>query len=182
MQKIILTEKTVGTIIDRLRKLTSGFYNLSDAKNVNPLRCKSWKDSGLGDRAACADITVHWMFKETKHPIVSGRKKNEAGFPLIHMAFDAECAMCFSYGDVFYFKGNKIIINQTAGAMIDCQECTNIVTKIVVTKYLKNMTADDFDFVQQGKCQAEMSAQAWQGMADDTANDFHEFWGEELYV
>ena len=182
MQKIILTEKTMGVVIDRLRKVTSGFYNIVDAKNVHPLRCKSWQDSGLADRTACADIKVHWMFRDVKHPIVSDRKKNEPGFPMIHMAFDAECAMCFSYGDVFYFKGNQIIINQTAGSMINCEECRNIVTKIVVTKYLKNMTSNDFDFVQQEKLQAEMSAQAWQEMADDTANSFHEFWGKELYA
>lgn len=167
MQKIILTERTLGTVIDRLRKLTAGFYVVSDAHNIHPLRCKSWRDSGLGDRTACADITVHWMFKDTKHPIISGRRKDKVGFPLIHMAFDAECAMCFGFGDVFYFKGNTVLINQTAGSMIECCEVGNIATKIVVKKWHKNMTSADMDFVEHGKQCAEHSVQMWNEMVDE---------------
>ncbi len=171
MQKIILTEKTLGVIIDRLRKLTSGYYDFLNAQDVHPLKCKSWKSSGLSDRAQCAKITVHWIFKDEEHPVAIG-KKDKPGCSMIHMAFDAECAAAFGYGDEFYFKGNTLIINQTAGSWVKCMKAKNYLTKIVCKKRLKHLSTEELKHIQLAKEEAKRSKELWL----ETMENDESFW------
>lgn len=171
MQKIVLTQKTLGTIIDRLRNVTSGFYRFYETTDVNPLRCRTWGEPILSDRTAYAGITVHHVLKDR----FSGfeEKFGKPGYPLIHFAFDAECGYYFSEGDTFFFKGNMVIVNSTHKTDVKIRKCQNIVTKIVCRKRSKDLTSEELEVIRNNKDIAELSVQAWEEhMSDELERQF----------
>jgi len=165
MQKIVLSQNTLGVVIDRLRKVTSGIYSYFKEEDVNPLRFKSWSDPIMQDCTACAKITPHCFIKRNYSFL--DVKLGDPGFPLIHMAFNAEYATVFVEGDVFYFKGNTIIVNNTSGTHIKIRECLNIVTKITCHKKRRDLDEYDLFTIQERKDYAEASAREWERIMEE---------------
>ena len=149
MQKIVLSQKTLGVIVDRLRKVTSGIYHFTEREDVNPLRCITWGKAFPEECTTCADVKPHWLLKSPEE--LTNRSPGDLGFPLIHMAFDAESATYFVEGDVFYFKGNTIIVNNTHGTNIKIRDCRNVVTKITCLKKFKDLNDHELSAIQERK-------------------------------
>jgi len=105
MQKIILTEKTVGTVMDRLGKIVSSPFRTTHDWDRNPLKKSAFKQERYrNDVFREAKVTKHWMSKDKR------RKKQL----LIHIDFlDGMHMNAFEEGDIFYFfGGNKLIIRR----------------------------------------------------------------------
>lgn len=163
MKKVILTKRTMGVVIDRLRNVTSGIYRIDSKKDTKPLRCKIWDDFIMVNKTACAEISPHWMMNNRNW---DGKTPDDPGFPLIFMAIDAEHFQTFEVGNVFYFKGNSVIINNTSDLDLRIWKCRNIVKKITCIKRFKDLNMEEIISIQKQKEWAEESAREFERIVE----------------
>lgn len=167
MKRIVLNYNTLKTIMRRLRKITSGFYTLHQVQDVNPLTCYDWGESFPTERTAMADISKHSLIDDQlgRH----SKDKNAKGFPIIHMAIDAECGEGFCIGDVFFFDEddeNTVIINQKHGSFVKSMDAQNVVIKLTAIKRWHQLTEAEKKEIQAMKRFAEESLEVWRRLDD----------------
>lgn len=115
MKKIILNERTASNIISRLKNFMEGkvfktqsFYNLPPNK---VRRYSKYDKSGLGERFSM--LEYFFDSKVTKHPFANERLYiNGSNKPLIHVSMHKDCTSCYYEGDVFYFFGSMILVDE----------------------------------------------------------------------
>ena len=127
MEKIILTEKTIGNIINRLKKFMENhvfksqlLYDIKPSKARHPALCKKerlGKDYSIGRYYMNAKVTRHWFSKME-------RDRNPT--PLIHVHFHKDAGDYYSEGDVFYFYGSMILVDKK-----DCLLIKNGKTRVI---------------------------------------------------
>ena len=98
MEKIVLTEKTLGLIKDRLSKFMKTPILEQNQFDQKPLKVKGWGEF-QNQIYLSGKVTIHPFFKKDKNENV-----------MIHVRYNKTDAGCYYKGDVFYFKGNVIIV------------------------------------------------------------------------
>jgi hypothetical protein len=139
MQKIELTPATIGIIKDRLQKATAGQFLWGHEKNQSPQKVKKPIYEKL---EAEGDVTLHWSFRNLKKGEVPKKYKTS----LLHLFVTATCQNYYSFGDIFYFKGNVILIDRRGQYDINCSAFRGVfrsVERIVIVKSARRLTSAD---------------------------------------
>lgn len=102
MKKIELNQETIGLIMDRLQKAVAGKFRWGREYDQKPLQIKKFE---CGKICAIGKITKHRDLEERK-PLVKHKSC------LLHIFVNKAAQMYYSFGDVFYFKGNQILIDR----------------------------------------------------------------------
>ena len=161
MQKIELTPKTVGKIIDRLQKMTQGLFTSCFFYDQKPLR---GRNNVYGpDLRGMAKVSVHSASKEILVP-----EKHKT--PLIHLFISQVKMNYYTFGDVFYFKGNQVIIDRKGQYDVNSAVFDNFrhVEKITFVKSKKQMSEEDEGLIGLLSYQDQLSYQTqWEDLEEE---------------
>jgi len=169
MKKIELTPNTLGTIMNLLQQATAGQFLWGRQYDQKPLEIKKMHSE---HKHAMAKITIHQYFFKDK----AKRIKHETC--LLHIFVNAGCQMYYTYGDVFYFKGKRIIIDRKGRYDINSATCKHYrhVERLTVTKFAKNLSVDDQLDAEMTRCKAQRDAdqynrQYWENYEKEMVED-----------
>lgn len=146
MQKIILTKKTMGTIINKMKKMLDTAFEGYHGYDLNVLSITTSEMDECGDirngQLYCtgvlfeSNVKTHWMYKEPeKHMWDHRGRKDITQVPMIHMKYGHNGGDCFYHGDVFYFfGGNKILVDKRNIEQFRCFEKYDRIFSIFIRK------------------------------------------------
>ncbi len=105
MQKIVLSQATLGLLIGRLKNFFAGDVIENEYDDtLSPAKVAKLPFNFTADSWSIAMVTRHWMMNDTLR-VRKGRPR-----PMIHVSHSEDCATFFKEGDEFYFFGNRNIV------------------------------------------------------------------------
>lgn len=105
MQKVVLSQATLGLLIGRLKNFFAGDVVENEYDNtLSPTKVAKLPFNFLKDRWWIAMVKRHWMMNDKL------RVSDGAPRPMIHVSHAVDCATFFKEGDEFYFFGNRNIV------------------------------------------------------------------------
>lgn len=170
MQKIELTPNTLGTVMDRLQRATSGKFSWEWHNNQKPLQVKK-KDYQRSVAEAKVSIHLNYQGEEKLNPI-----KHKTC--LLHLFVSATSAMYYTFGDVFYFKGKQVIIDRKGQYDINCitkSTTYRSVEVISIITYKNHLSYSDKNQAAKERLQAQRDADEYEKYYFDSLfkdNDF----------
>lgn len=154
MKKIELTPNTLGAVMDLLQKAVAGQFTLGRNYDQKPLHIKNFKHKRMH---AMAQVSLHWQYVKKTEKLAKHQ------MPLIHVIVNATCAMYYSWGDVFYFKGKNIIIDRKGSFDVNSLIANHHrnVECITVVKYAKNLSIQDKAITEKVRVNAQLEKEAY---------------------
>lgn len=147
MQKIILSDKTLGLLIGRLKNFFAGDVVENEYDDtLSPTKVAKLPFNFLTDHWWIAMVTRHWMMNDTL------RVRKGEPRPMIHVSHTADCATFFKEGDEFYFFGNRnIVVRRVNSSTVWDAEGNNIptVSRFVLVRSRRKLHRNEFDIKNQ---------------------------------